>query len=392
MTGLAFAYAMYTIARLKKENRATELEDRRLTTIISSMGEGVLVVDVKSHVILMNQAAGAALRIAPAEAIGKSIGDIFTLSIKGMSLDFRADLSRFMQSIDIIRVGIRDDYTIKSRDGKSFPIAMIVTPYFENTVILGAIILFHDITQEKEINRSKDEFVSLASHQLRTPLSSINWYTEMLIAGDAGPLNDEQRKFLEEIYDGNQRMVALVNELLNVSRLELGSFEIDPEPTDIIALARSVMDEQKPQIDARSLSLTTSFEKNAAIMNADPQILRMVMQNLLSNAVKYTPERGKISFNILRDKDGGTKIDVIDTGYGIPKKQHDKIFNKLFRADNIKQKHTEGTGLGLYIVKSVVEHGGGKVWFESEENKGAAFHVMFPANGMRGKEGAKSIH
>ncbi len=262
--------------------------------------------------------------------------------------------------------------------------------YPDSKAVKRLLLLVEDITKEKEVDKAKTEFVSLASHQLRTPLSMVNWYTEMLLAGDAGKLNKKQEKYLEEVYTGNQRMVDLVNSLLNVSRMELGTFSVNPEPTDTVRLAESVVIEQNPQITERKIKLTSDFAKNVPEINVDPKLLRMVFQNLLSNAVKYTPNGGAIKFSISLEKEKSQiHIQVADTGYGIPKNQQDKIFTKLFRADNVREKDTEGTGLGLYIVKSIIEHTEGTIRFESEENHGTTFYITLPIEGMKKKGFAK---
>lgn len=248
-----------------------------------------------------------------------------------------------------------------------------------------------DITKEKEVDKAKSEFVSLASHQLRTPLSAINWYTEMLLNGDAGTINDEQKKYLGEVSIGNKRMVALVNALLNVSRLDLGTFIIEPEPTDITAMIKSVLDELRPQIMTKKLQLSEVYDPAIPTQFlADQKLLRMVFQNLLSNAVKYTPEAGSVTVSST-SKGEDLIFSVADSGMGIPASQKDKIFSKLFRADNARESDSEGTGLGLYIVKSVIEQSGGKVWFESVESKGSTFYVSLPLSGMKKKEGTKKL-
>ncbi len=264
------------------------------------------------------------------------------------------------------------------------------------------LLLVEDNTKLKEVDKAKTEFVSLASHQFRTPLSAIKWYTGMLLAGHAGTLNETQKKYLEEVQYGNQRMVDLVNALLNVSRLELGTFVVEPEPTNVTDVAKSVIDEQKPQIDTKKLKFSYHVTPDVPTINADPKLLRTVFQNLLSNAVKYTPDGGTIEFGISLDAEKSSiNIQVADTGYGIPKNQQDKIFTKLFRADNVLEKDTDGTGLGLYIVKSIIEHTGGTVRFsspsesalggESPKNPGTTFYVSLPIEGMEKKEGTKTL-
>jgi signal transduction histidine kinase len=249
--------------------------------------------------------------------------------------------------------------------------------------IVGAVEVFRDITKEKEIDKAKTEFVSLASHQLRTPLSTVSWYSEMLLAGDAGEVTPDQKKYLEEIYRGNQRMVDLVNTLLDVSRIEMGTFMVEPKPTDIVKLAKSVIDEQKLQISEKKLKFSSSFGNYIPLVRVDPKLLRMVIQNLLSNAIKYSPDGGKIEVAIFMEDKKNVLLTVADAGYGIPKNQQDRIFTKLFRADNVIGKDTEGTGLGLYIAKSIVEQAKGKISFDSIENKGTTFYVTLPIGGVK---------
>jgi two-component system sensor histidine kinase VicK len=208
-------------------------------------------------------------------------------------------------------------------------------------------------------------------------------------------LNEKQKKYLDEIYLSNQRMVELVNALLNVSNLELGTFPIAQEKTDICALTESVVSEQMPHIDAKKIGFYFRCDEAISFIQADPKLLRMIMQNILSNSIKYTPEHGKIDFSISLSNKRTVLIKISDTGYGIPKNQQDKIFTKLFRADNVKDKDTNGTGLGLYIVKSIVESSGGKIWFfspkkssisrKSKKYPGTTFYVTLPLNGIKRK-------
>jgi signal transduction histidine kinase len=260
---------------------------------------------------------------------------------------------------------------------------------------IGTVEVFHDVTKEKEVDRAKTEFVSLASHQLRTPLSAINWFAEMLLDGDAGKITNDQRHYIRQIRESNQRMVELINSLLNVSRIELGTFAVEPEPTDILRLAKSVISEEEAQIRAHNLRIIEKYDKLPKL-SVDPKLFRIILQNLISNAIKYTPGRGTVTVSITRQQGGREKeenvlIMVRDTGYGIPKNQQGKIFTKLFRADNVLLKETEGTGLGLYIVKSIVEQSGGAIWFESEEDKGTTFYVTLPFKGMKAKAGGKKL-
>jgi signal transduction histidine kinase len=283
------------------------------------------------------------------------------------------------------------EVTNKRKNGELYIAEARISPVVDAS---GSVRFFigieRDITKAKEVDRAKTEFVSLASHQLRTPLSIINWYTEMLLGGDKGGLTDGQKDYLNEIHNSNHRMIELVNALLNTSRIDMGTLAISPKPTDFSSVADIVISELAPQIDKKDLTLVRDYDK-VPVMPADPDLVRVIFQNLISNAVKYTPEKGRISVK-MEVSDEEALITVSDNGYGIPENQKEKIFTKLFRADNAREIDPDGTGLGLYIVKAIADASGGRVWFKSEENKGSTFFVALPISGMKSKKGTKSLN
>lgn len=283
-----------------------------------------------------------------------------------------------------------EDIINKRKDASTYQAELSIFPIREGDQTLFYVSLCQDITQRKEVDRAKTEFVSLASHQLRTPLSAIRWYSEMLLSKYVGDLNEKQRQYVKEIYTGNLRMVELVNALLNVSRIDLGTFVSEPEPVNLVEICESVLAELTPQIIEKKQFVERIFANAPQTYNADPKLIRIVFQNFLSNSVKYTQSEGRIAAEI-SVRENNLYIRVSDNGYGIPKAQHTKIFEKLFRADNVRQKDTEGTGLGMYIVKAIVESSGGKIWFESEENNGTTFHVLLPLSGMPRKTGVRGL-
>jgi len=212
-----------------------------------------------------------------------------------------------------------------------------------------------------------------------------------MLQDEKAKLSPQERTFTyEKLNEANERMLALVNGFLNVSRIELGTLAIEPQLTFLPDLADKVLGEFLPQIQKKKLTLKKDYGKALPAINVDPSLMRAILSNLLSNAVKYTPEEGTIGI-ALEKKDAEMLIKVWDTGYGIPKEQQSKIFTKLFRADNIQKIDPQGTGLGLYIVKSVLDQAGGKIWFESEEGKGTTFYVTVPLTGMKKKEGIKGL-
>lgn len=358
--------------------------------IISSIGDGLMVIDKNSNIVLVNKAFEKILGWKIKEVQGKSLFKIVpTVDSAGKNI---AESKRLVTKTLKEHTTTTAIVSYLRKDRSLLPVVLTVSPIIVKGNFIGAVEVFRDVTKEKEIDKAKTEFVSLASHQLRTPLTTVSWYSEMLLAGDVGKLTPDQNKYLEEIYKGNKRMIALVNTLLNVSRLELGTSLVEPEPTDIIALAKNVVVEQKLKIEEKKLIITQKFSTAVPIFSADPKLLRMVFQNLLTNAINYTPEGGKITIEIaLSAERSKILIKISDTGYGIPENQQDKIFTKLFRADNVRDKDTEGTGLGLYIVKSIIEDSKGKIWFESEENKGTTFFITLPLKGMKKNKGTKNL-
>ena len=370
-----------------------EIRDRQeqLNAILSSMAEGLIAIDNERRIILMNQAAGILLRTAPPEATGQEIKQILAVYRDNQPLAYQdLPIEKAITERDIISIGLLDNLSVKAKNGRLFPIAMTIAPLLAKGEISGAIILFRDITKDREIDQAKTEFVSLASHQLKTPLSAINWYSEMVLEEEVGPLNEKQKEYLKNLYDANRRMVELVNSLLNVSRIDLGAFAVEPAPTDFSAVADEVLTELKPQIGLKKLRLDKEYDKQVPSINADPKLLRIIFQNLLSNAVKYTAPNGVIGLALKKEGDN-VLIRVTDTGYGIPAADQGKIFTKLFRADNVRDKEAEGTGLGLYILKAVVEAGGGRIWFDSLEGRGTSFFITLPLVGMKKKAGTRGL-
>lgn len=394
---------------LTLEQRTTELtqtksqiehEKARYQALLTSIGDGVVACDPDGIAIFVNSAAEKMIGVTEKDMLG----NVWAMSLPKVVDDHGNPVPRnelaHMVAKNTGHIA-HATYNYITAAGITMPVAVTASPIIFDERFLGTIIVFRDITNEKQIDQAKTEFVSLASHQLRTPLSAVNWYGEMLLAGDGGPLNTEQRRYAQEIYAANNRMIQLVNALLNVSRIELGTFSVQPQELSPLAILRSVMDELKPTIDEKKLRFTEAHDENLTTA-ADPILLRAIFQNLLTNAVKYTPEQGTITVRLYRLSEnqiihttsvpeGSIIFSVADTGYGIPRNQSDKIFTKLFRADNVRTQDTQGTGLGLYIIKSICKAAGGDVWFSSEENVGTTFYYSIPPEGMQTKNGEKQL-
>lgn len=385
---------------ISEEKEKVTAEKDKINAILHSIGDGVFVIDRDLRIFMYNRAAEQIIGYPSKEAIGKVYKDIVVFVSEKESIPEDVFITSSLATSSTREIPLH--CAVLNKDGEKIPVYAKASPLMnKRNEVMGSVVVFRDITKEQSIDRAKSEFVSLASHQLRTPLSTINWYAEMLISGDAGDVTEQQKEFLHEIYNGNQRMVALVNSLLNVSRLELGTFSVTTEPLTIDTEAKAVINDLKPKVAEKKQKIRTHFDTAIGTIQADPKLLNIIFLNLLSNAVKYTPENGTISLDISLGKNtlpthekepNAIHIKVRDNGYGIPKKQHDKIFTKLFRADNVVQMDTEGTGLGLYIVKQIVEHVGGRISFTSKINKGTTFHIELPRKGMENKKGTKTLN
>jgi len=382
-------FILYTFNRTQKRavSLAKELTQdlKKFQLAVANASDHIVITDPKGKIIYANKAAEKITGYVQEEMIGK------TPATWGRQMD-----DKFYKKMWSTLAGQKKTFvaelTNKRKNGVLYQSQTKISPILnEKKEFLFYVGVERDITKEKEIDKAKTEFVSLASHQLRTPLSTINWYVEMLLDNDAGNINEEQKEYLQEIHISNKRMIELVTALLNVSRIELGTFAVEPKPTDIVEISDSVLEELVPQIKEKKLRTTKKYDSQLdKKMSFDPNLIGIVFQNLLSNAVKYTPEGGQVDL-IIQKRKSDILVTIKDTGYGIPKKTQSKIFTKMFRADNVKTKDTTGSGLGLYIVKSILEQSQGKIWFESEENKGSTFYFTIPTAGMTEKAGTRAL-
>jgi signal transduction histidine kinase len=225
----------------------------------------------------------------------------------------------------------------------------------------------------------KTMFVSVAAHELRTPLTPITGFLEMLLDEEFGPLANLQREPLEIVSRSTKRLEALTNDLLDLTRLEAGRLAVLLNSTDLSALIESVAAEYQPQLNAKSQYLTVHIQPDVPPALCDKARASQIIGNLISNASKYTLDGGEITVRLtLAEEEGFVQVSVIDTGVGIATEDQERLFERFFRAKSAGEARAPGTGLGLYITRSLVELHGGEVWFESEVGKGSTFHVTFP--------------
>ncbi|MCA9344803.1 GAF domain-containing sensor histidine kinase, partial [Candidatus Saccharibacteria bacterium] len=241
----------------------------------------------------------------------------------------------------------------------------------------------------KALDETKDEFISMASHQLRTPLTSVKGYVSMVVEGDAGKITKQQKELLNQAFSSSQRMVYLIADLLNVSRLRTGKFVIENKPTQLADVIEGEMAQLKEVASGKNQTLTYDKPDKFPVLSLDETKIRQVIMNFTDNALHYTPNDGHINVK-LEDLGKSIQFTVVDDGLGVPKNEQHHLFSKFYRAGNAKKARPDGTGLGLFMAKKVIIAQGGAIIFKSEENKGSTFGFTFPKEKVLAKTATKT--
>jgi PAS domain S-box-containing protein len=351
-------------------------QEAKTGAIFQSIGDGAISTDEFGRITGVNPAARRILGYKKKELIG----EWFPRKIVMVDAEDRPVnmIDRPITKAFLTGKPIYQKAFYRRSNGRPVPVSINVSPILVGHKPLGAIEVFRDISFEEEVDRIKSEFISLASHQLRTPLSSIKTYTHMLQDGYMGDVSETQASALQTIVEASDRMNELISTLLNITRMESGAIATSVHGVNVDKLAREVIKELSVPAANKDLDLSMAVSgKYPQTIRSDRAILKEIITNLVSNAVKYTPAKGAVTLKLRLKKDN-VLIQVSDTGWGIPKYSQDQIFSKFFRADNITRRETTGTGLGLYLVKGLVDSLGGKIWFESREDKGSDFFLSLP--------------
>lgn len=360
------------------EKRLVEQEKKKIDAVVASIGDAVFVTDVSGHIILMNPIAERFCGYPASEALGHHYSRIFRFALEANPQtqfpDFVAEVVRTGQIRELSGHAI-----LIKRDGSQFAVSDSAAPILDQQGnVLGCVVVVRDFTRERALEQAKDDFLSVAAHQLRTPLGALRWGMELLLSGDMGPLSGKGRESVEQYHDNILRMIGLVNDLLDVSRIDQGRIRDNPTPVQIEELVNKQIKLVEGQAQEKGVAITflPPAAKLPQIM-VDSARLGQVIENLLSNSIKYNKPQGKVEIKLGTEGDF-IKLQVADTGVGIPKDAIPKMFGKFFRAENAVLSATEGTGLGLFVAKSYLEHWGGSISVESELGQGTTFTVMIP--------------
>ncbi len=367
-------------ATLQETYGRLERDRDRLDAIIANLETGIIEYTHDFRVMLINQKAEEMLGVKKEEVTGMIItSDTATRRPELISLvqALYPILSSQVKKIHI-KEGAPDILEMKLEKPAALEVQMVTIPLRdEKKVIVRYLKVIRDVSRENAIAHSKSEFISVAAHQLRTPLSAIKWVFRLMLDEDAGPVNKEQKELLKKGYDSNERMIELVTDMLDVARIEEGRFGFEFHYANIADLIQKSIDAFA--VKAKEKSISFLFEKQGGLpsVKIDSARIELVLQNLIDNALKYTPIGGKITITASVIS-GFVRISVSDTGIGVPKDEVPKLFSKFFRGTNAVKFETEGSGLGLFIIKNIVERHGGTIFAETEEGKGSVFYLTLP--------------
>jgi len=352
------------IARnLRRKEEEIRLERDKENAILSNLSDGLIYITNHNTINMVNSRAEKILEFKARNVVGKKIEkvDFNKMKLLGEVLQDNNPVREF--NFSSIKNSYLRVYTVEVRN--------------ENKKLIGTAKIIHDISREKYVDKMKSEFITIAGHQLRTPLSAIKGALSLFISGDYGKINREQETMIKQSYDYTERLIKIVNDMLNVSSAEQGKFNYEFAKTNFRDFMEKNSERYLEEARSKGINLTFDFADNIPLVELDQRKFLLALNALIENALVYSREDGKVEVN-LSQKDNKLIIIIRDNGIGIPKEVQEKIFTKFFRADNALKYFTEGNGLDLFVAKNIIENHQGDIWFESEEGKGTTFFIKIP--------------
>jgi len=341
-------------------------------TIIRYLVDGLLVFNSENKLFLINPAAERFLEVEENEVLGRSVLEL-------------SSFEKFNPLVSMLGGGLEECFKKELVFSEEFILEVTSVHMRLEGERVSTLITLHDITREKLADRMKGEFVTLAAHQLRTPTSGIKWSLQALLDESLGKLNSKQKEIVQEAYKTNDKVIYLINDLLNVAEIEEGRYLKKLSLSNIEDLIESAVGDYREDVRKKNIKikLIKPADSLPKIM-IDVERLTLAVKNIIGNSIKYTLGGGSITISLF-NHDKYIEVRIEDTGVGIPLSQQNKLFSKFFRASNVTKLDTEGTGLGLYIAKNIIEAHDGRIWFESEENRGTIFYFTIPVRKQYGE-------
>ena len=349
---------------MRRKEKEVRVERDRIKSVIANLVDGLIYIDNAGRIDMTNPRAEKLLDFKASDILEKNIENIDFTKYGILGQLFRKDNKSFKEIVPRGRPDIA--YRISSFDIRD-----------EEKKLLGRAKIIRDVSREKFVNKMKSEFVTIAGHQLRTPLSAIKGGLDLLRKSEYGKINKEQKNVLNQSYEYTERLIQIVNDLLNISSIEEGRYDYKYEKTDIHDLLREVSERFIVDAEKKNIDYTLNIVNNLNPVELDAYKFKLAIGGIINNAISYTPEKGKVTLTLSFEEDK-VMITVEDNGIGIPKQEQSKVFTKFFRSHNALKFLTEGNGLDLFVAKNIIENHKGQIWFESEVESGTTFYIEIP--------------
>lgn len=363
------------LAQSRQAQKRAEAEKEKTKSTLNSLVDGLLVLDEDKRIDLVNPKAQKILGVDKDEAAGETI-------------EQNLHYPKLKKLYDILEGEVRTtgkEVEVFLEDPFPSYFQVNVIPVISEKEKIGTMIVLHNITREKRVERLKNEFVSIAAHQLRTPLSAMKWGMETISEELKQKLGKKYSRELKQIFQKtqsrNEAMIELVDDLLNISRIEEGRFVGEKEVVPLKNLIREINQDLEDEASKNNIEVKlTKFPDQKIYIKADKAKIKLVFRNLLENAITYSYPNSKVFIRIreARQKEGQIQVEIKDNGIGISQNDQEKVFSKFSRGKNAVKSETKGSGLGLFIVKNIVEAHGGEIWFKSKLNQGSSFFFTLP--------------
>jgi PAS domain S-box-containing protein len=362
--------------RLRFLNSFVRHEQAKADALFLSIGEGAMVTDAHGRISRVNPVAARLLGYKESELLGKWFPSIVVAEDSAGNV--LTNLERPITRVFMTGKSVSARAYYRRKNGTRMPVSLTVSPVLLRDKPIGAIEVFRDISRELTLEQAKDDFISIASHQLRTPATGVKQYVGMILEGYVGDLTEKQRMLLTKAYESNERQIQIIDDLLKVARIDAGHIALQLAKINVIDLLQDILYEQLAKAKSKQQTLQFSHDVTSAYVNADEARLRMVFENVIDNACKYTMPNKTIRVNVIK-RPRSVIVQVADEGIGIAKKDIPKIFRKFTRLDKDQPLTADGSGLGLYWAKKIIDLHGGTITVKSELNKGSVFEVRLPS-------------
>lgn len=357
-----------------------KLEEAKANALFASIGDGAIATNETGHISRINQTALQLLDFTETEVLGQWYQKVLVAEDdKGAAIN---PMDRPIAQTLLTGRPVSARLFYRTKSGSKLPVALTVSPILLDNRPVGTVEIFRDITQEKQLEQAKDEFLSIASHELRTPMGAIRAFVSMILAGDYGPVNSNLVEPLTDIKASAVRLVDLVNDLLNIARIEAGRMQFNLADLDVPVLLQEIVGTLAPLGKEQGIPITVN-PGTAVSVQADPAKVKQVLVNLIGNSLKFT-NKGSITVSA-RPKKDVVEITVTDTGTGLTKSDQKKLFGKFVQIFSVQKGKPIGTGLGLYISRQIIRKMGGELWIQSSSpGKGSTFAFSLVRSGTAG--------